>query len=89
MILNTGCRTDIPAYFSEWFMNRVREGFVMARNPYNPQFVTRYVLNPKVVKRNMRRHDPTSPLLIGHLHEDDIVHDAHQVSYILQQLSLF
>ena len=49
MILNTGCRTDIPAYFSEWFMNRVREGFVMARNPYNPQLVTHYALDPKVV----------------------------------------
>ncbi|MBR6232597.1 MAG: DUF1848 family protein, partial [Erysipelotrichaceae bacterium] len=32
MILNTGSRTDIPAFYSEWFMNRIREGFIMARN---------------------------------------------------------
>ncbi|WP_461878986.1 DUF1848 family protein [Fusicatenibacter sp.] len=29
MILNTGCRTDIPAFFSEWFYNRVREGDII------------------------------------------------------------
>ena len=26
MIINTGMRTDIPAFYSEWFMNRIREG---------------------------------------------------------------
>lgn len=49
MILNTGNRTDIPAYYSKWFYNRIREGFVFARNPYNPQQVTRYLLEPEVV----------------------------------------
>ena len=49
MVLNTGMRTDIPAYYSEWFMNRIREGFVLTRNPYNPLQVTRYCLDPQVV----------------------------------------
>lgn len=49
MILNTGNRTDIPAYYSKWFYNRIREGFAFARNPYNPQQVTRYLLEPEVV----------------------------------------
>ena len=49
MILNTGCRTDIPAYFSDWFYRRVAEGYVMARNPYRPELVTRYALDPQVV----------------------------------------
>ena len=49
MILNTGCRTDIPAYYSEWFYNRVREGFVLARNPYRPEQVLKYRLAPAVV----------------------------------------
>ena len=49
MVLNTGMRTDIPAYFSEWFMNRVREGYVLTRNPYNPLQVTRYRIDPSVV----------------------------------------
>lgn len=49
MILNTGNRTDIPAYYSEWFYNRVHEGYVMTRNPYYPEQVLRYRLDPEVV----------------------------------------
>jgi hypothetical protein len=49
MILNTGSRTDIPAYYSEWFYNRVKEGYVLVRNPYYPVQVTRYRLDPQVV----------------------------------------
>lgn len=49
MILNTGNRTDIPAFYSKWFYRRISEGFVFARNPYNPQQVTRYLLDPEVV----------------------------------------
>lgn len=49
MILNTGNRTDIPAFYSEWFYNRIRAGFVLVRNPYYPQQVIRYRLSPEVV----------------------------------------
>ena len=42
-------RTDIPAFYSEWFINRIKEGFVLVRNPYNPVQVTRYSLSPDVV----------------------------------------
>ena len=49
MILDTGQRTDIPAFYSEWFANRLREGFVCVRNPYNPKAVSRYRLDPSVV----------------------------------------
>jgi hypothetical protein len=49
MIINTGMRTDIPAYFSEWFFNRIKEGYVLTRNPYYPQQVTRYELTPDIV----------------------------------------
>ncbi|MBO7123598.1 MAG: DUF1848 domain-containing protein, partial [Treponema sp.] len=49
MILNTGQRTDIPAFYSEWFMNRVNEGFVMVRNPYNQSAVTRFEITPDLV----------------------------------------
>lgn len=37
MIINTGQRTDIPAFYPEWFANRLRAGYVCVRNPYNPQ----------------------------------------------------
>ena len=49
MIVNTGQRTDIPAFYSEWFANRLKAGFVLVRSPYNPQLVTRYRLTPDVV----------------------------------------
>ena len=49
MIIQTGNRTDIPAFYARWFANRLREGFVCVRNPFNPQSVTRYVLDPSVV----------------------------------------
>ena len=49
MIINTGCRTDIPAFYSKWLMNRIREGFVLVRNPYYPSQITKYSLSPEVV----------------------------------------
>ena len=49
MIINTGQRTDIPAFYSDWFVNRLKAGFVLVRNPYNPRSVTRYRLSPEVV----------------------------------------
>ena len=49
MIINTGQRTDIPAFYADWFVNRLKAGFVLVRNPYNPRSVTRYRLSPEVV----------------------------------------
>ncbi|MBD5554430.1 MAG: DUF1848 domain-containing protein [Roseburia sp.] len=49
MILNTGSRTDIPAYYSDWFYNRIKEGYVLVRNPYYPLQITKYLLNPDVI----------------------------------------
>ena len=49
MIIQTGNRTDIPAFYSDWFAARLREGFVMVRNALNPIAVTRYRLDPELV----------------------------------------
>ena len=49
MIINTGMRTDIPAFYADWFVNRLKAGFVLVRNPYNPHSVTKYRLTPDVV----------------------------------------
>ena len=46
MIIQTGMRTDIPAFYSKWFLNRIKEGYVCVRNPYNPKQVTKYSLSP-------------------------------------------
>lgn len=49
MIINTGQRTDIPAFYPAWFANRLREGFVCVRNPFDFSQVSRYRLDPEVV----------------------------------------
>jgi hypothetical protein len=37
MIISASFRTDIPAFYPDWLMNRVREGFCMVKNPYSGQ----------------------------------------------------
>ncbi|MDE6517174.1 MAG: DUF1848 domain-containing protein, partial [Acetatifactor sp.] len=49
MILSVSRRTDIPNYYAEWFMSRIREGFCYVRNPMNPHQVSRIDLSPQVV----------------------------------------
>ena len=49
MIINLGSRTDIPAFYSKWFFNRIKEGFVYVRNLYYENQVTEYRLDPEVV----------------------------------------
>lgn len=49
MILNTGNRTDIPAFYADWFLNRIREGYVYTRSPYDPGHLTEYILDPELV----------------------------------------
>ena len=41
MILNVSGRTDIVAFYTDWFMNRYKEGFVDVRNPFNYKLVSR------------------------------------------------
>ena len=41
MILNVSGRTDVVAFYSKWFMNRYREGYIDVRNPFNPNLVSR------------------------------------------------
>ncbi len=49
MIISASRRTDIPAFYSEWFMNRIRAGFVDAINPFNRKQVSRISLRPEDV----------------------------------------
>ena len=35
MIISVSRRTDIPAFYSDWFFNRLEEGFVYVKNPMN------------------------------------------------------
>lgn len=44
MIISASRRTDIPAFHSDWFYNRIKEGFAMVRNPMNPHQVSKVSL---------------------------------------------
>lgn len=45
MILNVSGRTDIVAFYSNWLMNRLKEGFIDVRNPFYPKSVSRIYLD--------------------------------------------
>lgn len=49
MIISASRRTDIPNYFSDWFYNRIKEGFVCVRNPMNIYQISKIPLTPDVV----------------------------------------
>lgn len=49
MIISASRRTDIPAFFSEWFMNRVRAGYCCVPNPFNRNQVSYVSLRPEDV----------------------------------------
>ena len=49
MILSASRRTDIPAFYSDWFLNRLREGSVLVRNPMNYHQVPEIKLTPENV----------------------------------------
>ncbi|MCQ2105694.1 MAG: DUF1848 domain-containing protein [Fibrobacter sp.] len=68
MIISASIRTDLPAFYSKWFLNRIREGYVLVRNPYNKDFVTRYDLNSNVVDGLFFCTKNPAPL-IPHLNE--------------------
>ena len=49
MILSASRRTDIPAFFSDWFFRRIKDGFFMVRNPMNAHQVSRVDITPDLV----------------------------------------
>lgn len=49
MIISASRRTDIPSYYAEWFFGRLKEKYVLVRNPFNPHQVSKVSLSPEVV----------------------------------------
>lgn len=49
MILSVSRRTDIPNYYSEWFIDRIKKGFLYVRNPMNAHQISKINLSPDVV----------------------------------------
>lgn len=49
MIISASRRTDIPTFYSEWFFNRIKDGYVLVRNPMNAHQISKISLNPDIV----------------------------------------
>lgn len=49
MILSVSRRTDIPNYYSEWFLNRIKEGYLYVRNPMNIYQISKIDISPEIV----------------------------------------
>lgn len=49
MILSVSRRTDIPNYYSDWFITRIKEGFLYVRNPMNAHQISKIDLSPEVI----------------------------------------
>jgi hypothetical protein len=50
MIISCSRRTDIPAFYGSWLMERLRAGEVAVRNPVNPKQVSRIELDSSSVE---------------------------------------
>lgn len=49
MIISASRRTDIPAFYADWFMKRVRDGYFYRVNPFNSKQVSGFSLKPEDV----------------------------------------
>lgn len=95
MIISASRRTDIPAFYSQWFFNRIKERYVLVPNPFNSKMISRVNLNPAVVDCIVFWTKNPTPM-IGHLdklkdykyyfqftlnpYEDDIENNLPQLS---------
>ena len=50
MILSIDFRTDIPAFYNEWIVNRFKEGFLYFRNPAYPSTIHKVILDKKHIE---------------------------------------
>ncbi|EPZ57476.1 hypothetical protein H477_2554 [[Clostridium] sordellii ATCC 9714] len=64
MIVSVSRRTDIPAFYSDWFFNRIKEGFVYVVNPMNLKQVSKIELTPEKVDCFIFWTKDATPMLI-------------------------
>jgi hypothetical protein len=70
MIISASRRTDIPAFYADWFMNRIRDGYCYVPNPFNPKQISKVPLLPEDVEAVVFWSKLPEPLF-GHLDELD------------------
>jgi DNA repair photolyase len=50
MIISASRRTDIPAFYSDWFVNRLNKGFLYVKNPFNANQISNIKLSPEIIE---------------------------------------
>lgn len=50
MIISASRRTDIPAFYSDWFMKRIRERYLLTKNPFNSKQISKIELDPNSIE---------------------------------------
>jgi hypothetical protein len=63
MIISASRRTDIPAFYSDWLVNRLSVGYCLVKNPRNPAQIKRVSLLPKDVDGIVLWTKNAAPLL--------------------------
>lgn len=79
MIISASRRTDIPAFYAKWLMNRVRAGYFYRVNPFNSRQVTGFSLKPEDVDAICFWTKNPRPLM---QHLDEL--DGHGLNYYFQ-----
>ena len=86
MIISASRRTDIPAFFSDWLMERIRSGYCVVPNPFNRKQISRIPLEPKDVEAIVFWSKNPKPL-IRHLDEIDKRGFRYYFQYTLNNYS--
>ena len=92
MILSVSRRTDIPNYYSEWFFNRINEGFLYVRNPMNFHQISEIKISPDVVDCIVFWTKNPLPMMrrLDELKENDIIKIHYQnKDYFYQVTSIW
>ena len=63
MIISASRRTDIPAYYADWFFRRLQERYALVRNPMNLHHVSRVDLSPEAADGIVLWTKDPSPML--------------------------
>ena len=63
IIISASRSTDIPAFYAQWFINRLKAGYVVWFNPFNQQPMYVSFKNTKVVVFWTKNPKPLMPLL--------------------------
>jgi hypothetical protein len=79
MLISASRRTDIPAFYTPWLLNRLREGYCTVPNPFNARQVQRISLRPEEVEAIVFWTRHPRPLLT---HLDEL--DARGYRYYFQ-----